>query len=98
MAQQIPRPLVLHDNYHSNSSEYTLDTVNADHDLSYGPTTPLLTPQPGSSYGAAPHSPGAPPNSRKLIFNAALKMSTIFVISTVFLGGILWLALPTLDE
>ena len=97
MAQHIPKPLVHRDTYHSNSSEYTLDTVNVDHDLSYAPTTPLLTTQSTSPYGAA-HSLGAPPNSRKLIFNAILKMSTIFIISTVLLGSVLWVALPTLDE
>lgn len=30
--------------------------------------------------------------------NATLKMAAIFTVSTLFLGGTLWLALPTLDE
>lgn len=60
----------------------------------------MITPT-GPTYGATaePRSPTAPaPNSRKLLFNAALKMSTIFVVSTIVLGGTLYFALPTLEE
>jgi hypothetical protein len=100
--QMAPQPLIIHDTYHSNSSAYTLATVHDDDEpmRTHSPTTPLLTPAPNSaSYGATfPRSPGVPPNSRKLIFNAALKMSSIFIISTLLLGGTLWIALPTLDE
>ncbi|KIM84401.1 hypothetical protein PILCRDRAFT_96961 [Piloderma croceum F 1598] len=95
-----PQPLIIHDTYHSNSSAYTLATVHDDDEPTHSPTTPLLTPAPNSaSYGATfPRSPGVPPNSRKLIVNAALKMSSIFIISTLLLGGTLWIALPTLDD
>lgn len=106
LAQMAARPaaLNLNDTFHSNSSAYTLATVHFVDEPAYSPTalsptTPLLTPAPNSSYGATfPRSPGVPTNSRKLIFNAALKMSTIFVVSTLLLGGTLWLALPTLEE
>jgi hypothetical protein len=95
-----PQPLILHDTYHSNSSAYTLATVHTDDMLSpvHTPASPLLTPN-SASYGATfPRSPGVAPNSRKLLFNAALKMCTIFVVSTLLLGGTLWIALPTLEE
>jgi hypothetical protein len=97
-----PQPLVLHDTFHSNASAYTLATVHSyDEPLyspTHSPTTPLLTPN-SSSYGATfPRSAGVPSNSRKLIFNAALKMSTIFIVSTLLLGGTLWIALPTLEQ
>ena len=101
MAPQVPRPLILHETYHSNSSAYTLATVHTDDEApAHSPTTPLLTPAPNSaSYGATfPRSPGVPSNSRRLIFNAAVKMSTIFIVSTLLLGGTLWVALPTLEE
>lgn len=99
MASRRPHPLIINQTFHSNSSAYTLATVNTndDDDPPHSPTTPLLVPN--SSYGATfPRSPGVPPNSRKLIFNAALKMSTIFIVSTLLLGGTLWIALPTLEE
>jgi len=97
-----PQPLPLRDTYHLNSSAYTLATVHTDDELPYSPShtpaTPLLPPN-SASYGATfPRSPGVPLNSRKLIFNAALKMSTIFLVSTLLLGGILWTALPTLED
>ena len=47
------------------------------------------------SYGATQPSQ---PSSRKLLWNATLKMGVIFVVSTIILGGTLWLALPTLEE
>ena len=51
-----------------------------------------------NTYGTTtPTSPSHPP-SRKLLLNAAFKMATIFILSTAFLGGTLWLALPTLEE
>lgn len=102
MAARVPAPLDLNDTFHSNSSAYTLATVRFDdneHAPAHSPTTPLLTPAPNSSYGATfPRSPGVPTNSRKLIFNAVFKMSAIFAVSTLLLGGTLWLALPTLEE
>ncbi|KAI0671954.1 oxalate transporter [Trametes maxima] len=47
-----------------------------------------------SGYGATAPSQ---PSSRRLIWNATLKMAVIFFVSTVLLGGTLWLALPTLE-
>jgi hypothetical protein len=79
-----PAPLSL---AHQNASEYTLHNVG-DHTPINTPTTP--------SYGstAGTHRP----SSRRLIFNATLKMVCIFLASTLLLGSILWLALPTLEE
>lgn len=57
--------------------------------------TSLLSNHSEPGYGAAPPSQ---PSSRKLIWNATLKMAAIFFLSTAFLGGTLWLALPTLEE
>ncbi|KAM5544575.1 hypothetical protein V8D89_001473 [Ganoderma adspersum] len=57
--------------------------------------TSLLSNHSEPSYGAAPPSQ---PSSRKLIWNATVKMAAIFFLSTAFLGGTLWLALPTLEE
>jgi len=73
---------------------YTLDTVNDEEHDRYSDTSPLLSPAT-PSYGATfPRSP----SSAKIIFNATLKMACIFIISSIFLGGTLWLALPTLEE
>lgn len=47
------------------------------------------------NYGAVAPSQ---PSTKRLIWNATLKMAAIFVVSTVVLGGTLWLALPTLEE
>ena len=88
-----PPPLDLH---HANGSEYTLRTVHYE-DAPDTPTTPLLDITPAPAYGATPRSP-TQPSTRRLLVNAALKMSAIFVISTLVLGGTLWLALPTLEE
>ncbi|KAI1797460.1 hypothetical protein LXA43DRAFT_969413 [Ganoderma leucocontextum] len=57
--------------------------------------TSLLSNHSEPNYGAAPPSQ---PSSRKLIWNATLKMAAIFFLSTAFLGGTLWVALPTLEE
>ncbi|TFK70306.1 hypothetical protein BDN72DRAFT_795457 [Pluteus cervinus] len=85
---------------HANSSSYTLNTVNRysldDYDNA-GDTSPLLS-SASSTYGTTPTLSPSSPSPRKLVLNAALKMACIFVLSTVTLGGILWLALPTLEE
>ncbi|TFK18128.1 hypothetical protein FA15DRAFT_571351, partial [Coprinopsis marcescibilis] len=84
----------------SNSSVYTLDTVRYPLDCDYpeqDSRSPLLSPAT-PSYGATyPRSPSVP-SSGRIILNATIKMACIFIVSTAFLGGILWLALPTLDE
>ncbi|KAE9403577.1 hypothetical protein BT96DRAFT_936229 [Gymnopus androsaceus JB14] len=93
-----PSPLNLSGlNRSDNASVYTLATVNDLDDDNNDVHAPLLTPLT-PSYGSMPHSPGTARSSRKLIFNATLKMAAIFVISTALLGGTLWLALPTLEE
>ncbi|TFY76486.1 hypothetical protein EWM64_g7528 [Hericium alpestre] len=69
---------------------------NADYDED-DDHAPLLTPS-SPSYGTTPISPGVPRNSRRLIFNAALKMAVIFTVGSLILGGTLWIALPTLEE
>jgi hypothetical protein len=87
---RLPFPETQHPNY----STYTLDTVTYD---DHDDHTPLNAPTP--SYGAAnfPHTPTRP-SSRKVIFTAMLKMACIFAVSSLVLGGVLWLALPTLEE
>ncbi|KAJ6607366.1 hypothetical protein B0H10DRAFT_1818271 [Mycena sp. CBHHK59/15] len=84
----VPTPLALS---HSNASEYTLRTLPETDD------TPLNTPTT-PSYGATFTPEHARPSSRRLIFNATFKMACVFVVSTVLLGSILWIALPTLEE
>ncbi|KAJ7475674.1 hypothetical protein FB451DRAFT_1244199 [Mycena latifolia] len=82
-----PSPLAL---THQNASEYTLQNV--------GDSTPIntpTTPSYGSTFGP---DGGHRPSSRRLILNATLKMAAVFVVSTVLLGSILWIALPTLEE
>ena len=76
-----------------DASVYTLDTVDGEHDR-HTDRSSLLSPGT-PDYGATfPRSSSA---SRTIIFNALLKMACIFLLSTVALGGTLWLALPTLD-
>ncbi|RPD61000.1 oxalate transporter [Lentinus tigrinus ALCF2SS1-7] len=58
-------------------------------------TSLLSSARSDGSYGAVVPSQ---PSTKKLIWNATLKMAAIFTVSTVLLGGTLWLALPTLEE
>lgn len=52
-----------------------------------------------NAYGTTfPSAAGHQPSSRRLLVNAAIKMALVFVVSTLVLGGTLWLALPPLDE
>ncbi|KAL1949812.1 hypothetical protein VTO73DRAFT_8693 [Trametes versicolor] len=76
-------------------SAYSMATV---HDPPNSPNarTSLLSSN-GSDAGYGVATPSTPSN-RRLIWNATLKMGAIFFISTVLLGGTLWLALPTLEE
>ncbi|KDQ57252.1 hypothetical protein JAAARDRAFT_178898 [Jaapia argillacea MUCL 33604] len=94
--------------HHSNASEYTLRTVHFADDNS-PPSSPTRSDRSSllptdttntttTSYGTTLLSHESPRNSRKLLFNAALKMAMVFLVSTALLGGTLWLALPTLDE
>ncbi|KAG6336363.1 hypothetical protein ID866_2720 [Astraeus odoratus] len=81
-----------------STSEYALATVHVDEHSS----TPLL-PLDGRrrpAYGAvrAGTRQDVQPSSSRLLFHAAIRMATVFVLSTILLGGILWIALPTLDE
>ncbi|KZT29947.1 oxalate transporter [Neolentinus lepideus HHB14362 ss-1] len=88
--------------HHSNGSEYTLATVHFDdREDSPAPSdrSALLAENPNNIYGTTfPQQSGGQPSSRKLLFNAAIKMALVFLISTLVLGGTLWLALPPLDE
>ncbi|KAH8117813.1 hypothetical protein DFH11DRAFT_1504137 [Phellopilus nigrolimitatus] len=101
-----------HTTQHSNASAYTLATIPRpgsstprslspaslrSNDTDRSPLLGLNTPS--SSYGTGPpSSPGGNVSSRKLLLNAGMKMAVLFIISTVVLGGTLWLALPTLEE
>ncbi|KAF8659051.1 hypothetical protein AX16_001923 [Volvariella volvacea WC 439] len=95
-------PLSFEPPNHPNTSSYTLRTVGSySSDIadaeSYRDSSPLLSPV-NPNYGATlPLSPSRQ-SSRRIIANATLKMACIFIISTAFLGGTLWLALPTLEE
>ncbi|KAJ7127165.1 hypothetical protein C8R44DRAFT_874237 [Mycena epipterygia] len=86
-ARPVPPPLALS---HQNASEYTLQNVGSDQTPLNTPTTP--------SYGATFGPDGQRPSSRRLIFNATFKMVCVFLASTLLLGSILWIALPTLEE
>ena len=84
---------------HPNDSAYTLATVQHPE---IDESCSLLSPSSSSQHSSSPVSYGTtpvhPPNhTRRVIFNATLKMALIFVLSCVFLGGTLWIALPTLD-
>jgi hypothetical protein len=75
--------------YSTNESTYTLATVHDNDEYSS-----LLSPA-RISYGSAPvHRPH---QTRRVIFNATLKMALIFFLSCFLLGGTLWISLPTLD-
>jgi hypothetical protein len=77
-----------------NESAYTLATLEHQHPDS-DEFTSLLSPSSPSSYGSAPvHSPH---NTRRVVFNATCKMALIFTLSCIFLGGTLWIVLPTLE-
>ena len=45
-----------------------------------------------------PMSPNLNVSSRKILLNASMKMAALFIVSTLVLGGTLWLALPPLEE
>lgn len=97
----MPPPLLVLDSQphtlHSNDSMYTLHTVVDDDASSRHSTHTSPLVEPGTrSYGAT-NSPSQP-SSGRVIFNATLKMACVFLVSTILLGGTLWLALPTLEE
>lgn len=76
-------------------STYTLATVDQD---VHNSSSPLLTPATPNYGATVPRSPTGPINSRRIVFNAMLKLAVMMVVGTAFLGGVLWLALPTLEE
>lgn len=85
----------------SNASLYTLDIMNPrpydDDDDRDSERSSLISPET-PNYGATfPRSPCVPSSTGRVVLNATLKMAVIFAISTLFLGGTLWLALPTLE-
>ncbi|KAH6909148.1 hypothetical protein BKA70DRAFT_226987 [Coprinopsis sp. MPI-PUGE-AT-0042] len=77
-------------------STYTLNTV-AYNDNDDDARSPLLSPATPNYGATVPRSPG-PVNTRRIVFNAMLKMAVLLVLGTAFLGGVLWIALPTLEE
>ncbi|KAL5525966.1 hypothetical protein ACEPAG_7304 [Sanghuangporus baumii] len=99
---------------HSNASAYTLATIprpGSSSPRSLSPVSvrshsssdrsPLLRSDASgsSTYGATmPMSPNSNISSRRILLNAGIKMSALFIISTLVLGGTLWLALPPLEE
>ncbi|KAH7912027.1 hypothetical protein BJ138DRAFT_1100594 [Hygrophoropsis aurantiaca] len=87
---------------HSNASEHSLSTVHYEpyHDQDPSDDTPLILSDSDSisQYGAFPRSQSSHKSSPRLLFNAAIRMAAIFVISSAILGGTLWIALPTLNE
>jgi len=72
----------------------TLDDEEHDRRTDRSSLLSPITPDYGTTF---PRSSSAP-SSRKIIFNAVLKMGCIFLLSTAALGATLWLALPTLDQ
>ena len=78
--------------YLPNESAYTLATVQSEDTDEF---TSLLSPSSPPSYGSAPTHP--PHHTRRVVFNAACKMALIFTLSCIFLGGTLWIVLPTLE-
>ncbi|KAG2071768.1 hypothetical protein BDR04DRAFT_1052421 [Suillus decipiens] len=100
----MPSPSSLGAMHHQNASAYTLATVHPDDPETIDfadDRVPLLTPDSdaGSIYGATPaHSQAPHTSSSRLLLKAAIRMAAVFILSTIFLGGTLWLTLPTLDE
>ncbi|KAG2148992.1 uncharacterized protein EDB93DRAFT_352445 [Suillus bovinus] len=90
--------------HHQNASAYTLTTVHPDDPEIMEFTddrAPLLPPdsEAGSIYGAtSAHSHAPHTSSPRLLLKAAIRMAAVFILSTILLGGTLWLTLPTLDE
>ncbi|KAI6155373.1 hypothetical protein BKA82DRAFT_4077799 [Pisolithus tinctorius] len=86
--------------HHSNASEYTLASVRVD-EQEEDSRTPLLpsTASDNNIYGAIPSiSHHERPTSSQLLFSAAIRMAVVFVASSLVLGGVLWIALPTLQD
>ncbi|KAG2145249.1 hypothetical protein DEU56DRAFT_789647 [Suillus clintonianus] len=100
----MPSPSSLRNMHHQNASAYTLATVHPDDPeiMEFADdTAPLLAPDSdtGSTYGATPAHLQAPhTSSPRLLLKAAIRMAAVFILSTILLGGTLWLTLPTLDE
>jgi hypothetical protein len=88
-------PLLSSPTFHPNESAYTLATVQHDHESNESSSLLSNSSSTSIAYGTTPIHP--PHQARRVIFNATLKMALIFVVSCIFLGGILWVALPTLD-
>ncbi|KAI9462132.1 oxalate transporter [Russula earlei] len=82
-------PTMFFSSIHPNESAYTLATVHTDESSS------LSSSSPSVSYGTTPLHP--PHHARRVVVNATLKMAAIFLLSSIFLGGTLWISLPILD-
>ncbi|KAG2046686.1 hypothetical protein BDR06DRAFT_1000504 [Suillus hirtellus] len=100
----MPSPSLLGAMHHQNVSAYTLTTVHPDDPgiMEFADDrAPLLAPESetGSLYGATPaHLQASHASSPRLLLKAAIRMAAVFILSTILLGGTLWLTLPTLDE
>lgn len=100
----MPSPSLLGAMHHQNASAYTLTTVHPDDPeiMEFADDrAPLLAPESetGSLYGATPaHLQASHTSSPRLLLKAAIRMAAVFILSTILLGGTLWLTLPTLDE
>jgi hypothetical protein len=97
-----------------SASAFTLQTVHVETDseeLTASIVHPLLSPNRSESnllptYGTLPttNPPSNPPPSyfslprHKPLLTAAIKFAMIFVLSSLVLGGTLWIALPRLEE
>lgn len=81
------------------ASVFTLYTLD-DRDDSASERSPLLASTSAAPSYNGEERPASPSlrSARRPLLNAALKMAAVFIISSVILGGTLWLALPTLDE
>lgn len=100
----MPSPSLLGAMHYQNASAYTLTTVHPDDPeiMEFADDrAPLLAPESetGSLYGATPaHLQASHASSPRLLLKAAIRMAAVFILSTILLGGTLWLTLPTLDE
>lgn len=88
-----------------NSSSYTLRTiVMNDSDELLPTSSSALLPTASTSYGTTTFGLRSARQSyrswstRRPLLNTAIQMAVLFIVSSILLGGTLWLALPRLEE